>query len=71
MENIRIKVEVEWAGDPKIPIYKIILRGEESIWEETYGSKEVAKAFLRGVEATFSFTEGGLIKIPPLPGRGF
>lgn len=67
MAKIRIKVKVKGVGDPKIPIYKITVRDENNIWEETYGSKELAKAFLQGLKAAFSFTEVGHIITPPMP----
>lgn len=61
------------AGDPAIPIYKITIRDEakRSVWEETYGSKELAEAFLKGAKAAFSFTEVGFIEIPALPNSSF
>lgn len=52
---IEIQTEEQKVGDPEITIYKITLKGEEGIWEETLGSEEQKDAFLRGIEALHSF----------------
>jgi len=51
------------------PIFKIVIVDEEKngIWEETYGSSELAEAFLQGLRAAFSFTDVSLANIPPIP----
>ena len=73
MADIKIKVKIEKAGDPKkvgdpeIWIYKITVRDAKGIWKETYGSKEIAEAFLRGLKAAFNFTKAGYIDIPGIP----
>lgn len=69
MAKIKIEVETQKVGNPAISISKITITDQEgrSIWEETYGSRELAEAFLRGVKAAFSFTAVGFINIPPIP----
>ena len=67
----KMEIEIKAIGvesDPYIIVYETIVRDEEgqAVWNETWGSKELLKAFLRGVEAAFSFTEI-LVKIPPIP----
>ena len=75
MANIKIEVRVEGVGDPKIPIYEIKVwdeEGEKGVWNETYGSEELAQAFLKGLEAAFSLTEVGFVERPTIPTlRGF
>jgi hypothetical protein len=64
MADIKIKAETKEVGDPAIPIFKITVESGNGIWEETYGSRELVDAFLKGLQAAFSFTEVGYIAMP-------
>ena len=69
MAKIRIEIKaIRVESDPTIVVYETIIHDEEkkAVWHETY-PKELLKAFLKGVEAAFSFTEVGFIEIPPIP----
>ena len=69
-DEIKIDIEIEIVGDPKIPIYKITIEKNRGTWEETLGSKEIAEAFLQGLRAAFSFTEVGFITVPSIKEAG-
>jgi len=46
------KVRKLMAGDdPEIPIYHVELSNDSGMWTETWGSEELLRAFLRGVQA--------------------
>jgi hypothetical protein len=53
--------------EPEITVYKVALEDENSLWEESFASKEVLKAFLKGVKAALSFTNTGCAITPPIP----
>lgn len=70
MVKIKIDIKPIKVGDPEIPVYGIAIQDEDkkrpSVWQETLGSRELARAFLKGVQAAFSFTEVGFIEIPAI-----
>jgi hypothetical protein len=70
MEKIEIEIKaIRVESDPSIVVYETIIHNKEkqATWHETWGSKELTEAFLKGVEAAFALTEVGLIKIPSIP----
>lgn len=63
--KITIK-SIEVGQDPSITIYEVELQSESGIWRETYGTRELVEAFLRGVKAAYGINQE-LITTPDLP----
>jgi len=66
--KIEINVQVDIVGDPPIKIYhiKIVDKKNKAVWDETFGARELAVVFLKGVKAAFSFTNS-YVEIPFIP----
>ena len=62
MADIKVGLEIEKVGESKVLIYKISIQDEGCTLEKTYGSKEVAEAFLEGLKTAFGFTKTRLEK---------
>lgn len=56
-----------FTTDPPIWIYEVELLSKEGVWRETYGSREVLLAFLRGLEAAAAMLGHQAIQIPSIP----
>lgn len=65
-KEIEITIQKSKTGDPAIFIWRVELRHGNGIWPETYGSKELLEAYLRGVKASLFFTDYQA-QIPPTP----
>ena len=72
MVKVKINIKpIETETDPSIKIYQVTIErepdcGSPSVWQETFGSKELTEAFLKGVKSAFSFFDMFPV-IPPIP----
>lgn len=50
--NLEVSVDrFEVGRDPTVSIFHITLRNGQGIWEEGFGSQELMRAFVKGVQA--------------------
>ena len=66
MSEIKIDIKSYTIGLPEIKIYKITLKSKIGVRDETFGSRELAQVFLKGVQAACGLTIGH-ITIPEVP----
>ena len=45
------KMEVRHEDYPSLHIYLVLIEDESGVWQETFGTKELLQAFLRGFRA--------------------
>lgn len=54
---ITVHIGTQIAGDPGTQIYNVNMEDDKGgCWNETLGSEELLKVFLKGLKAAFSFT---------------
>ena len=64
MDKPSIEVmEAVVKGDPDITIWRVIIKTDKGIWTEGFGNKDSLNAFLKGLQAAFSFTEVGYVDV--------
>lgn len=58
---------VETKTDPPITVFSVVIEDKEGVWSDTFGSQELLRAYLRGIEAGGAMIGNKHVVRPEIP----
>jgi len=65
IQKIKAEVKPLRVGTPQIMVYEVELEDETGCWSETFGTRDLLNAFLKGVQAASSMSGTRVLDVAP------